>query len=149
MRVREMNRTECRNFLSKSRLVRLACEEDGQPYIVPTYLVLHGNFLFGFSSVGRKIQCMRANPRVCIEADEILRHNSWTSVVLQGTYEELPDTPEHTQARTEAYEVLRTVATWWEPAVTGVRHPEATESPAYIFYRIHIERITGRQAEQN
>jgi uncharacterized protein len=34
---------------------------------------------------------MRANPKVCVQADEIQNQGEWISVIVYGEYEELPD----------------------------------------------------------
>ncbi|HKA21632.1 MAG TPA: pyridoxamine 5'-phosphate oxidase family protein [Blastocatellia bacterium] len=143
MLVTRMKREECNRFLAKNGLARLACEMDGQPYVVPVYLISDGRFLFGFATMGFKIDCMRANPRVCVEFDEIKNPNQWVSVVVFGDYEELPDMPEYRASRNHALDLLKKRAMWWEPASVAVENSKPI-SP--IFYRITIDRITGRRA---
>jgi nitroimidazol reductase NimA-like FMN-containing flavoprotein (pyridoxamine 5'-phosphate oxidase superfamily) len=58
---------------------------------------------------------MRANPHVCVEAEEIVSPEEWASVIVFGTYEELPDTPDYQDARAIAHDVLQTKGSWWEP----------------------------------
>ena len=41
---------------------------------------------------------MRANPLVSVEADEIIDQSHSTSVIVQGRYEELLDTPDRRNA---------------------------------------------------
>jgi hypothetical protein len=36
--------------------------------------------MHGFCMVGQKIGWMRANPLVCVEADEVVNHTGWASV---------------------------------------------------------------------
>ncbi len=45
---------------------------------------------------------MRANPRVCVEMDEIAAYDQWVSVIAVGRYEELPETPGSDGARLQA-----------------------------------------------
>lgn len=144
MLIHEMKIQECRDALAQASLARLACEMDGQPYAVPVYLVYDGNYLFGFSTLGFKIDCMRANPLVCVEIDDVKSQDEWMCVLVFGSYEELPDTPENKAARAQAYELLKKRAMWWEPAC--VVHRDYPRSLAPIFYRIHIDRMTGHRA---
>ena len=77
---------------------RLACVHEDQPYIVPVFLASDaatagGPSLYGFTTRGTKVDWMRKNPRVCVEADEILDFDEWVSVVVVGRYEELSDVP--------------------------------------------------------
>ena len=61
---------------------RLACACNNRPYIVPIYFVYDDDRLYCFSTLGRKIEWMRENPLVCVEADEVRGHDDWTSVIV-------------------------------------------------------------------
>src|SRR5690606_37411330 len=91
MIIEEMSRQECLDLLSTARQGRLACVSEGQPYVVPITFSLDGNYLYSFSMLGRKVEWMRAHPKVCVQADEFGADRGWRSVVVFGTYEELPD----------------------------------------------------------
>jgi hypothetical protein len=146
MFVREMTETECFTALAQARLARLACASENQPYVVPLYLVYHDPFLYGFTTPGQKIEWLRANPRVCVEVDDIQSFDHWTSVIIMGRYEELPDSPEWGQERLRAYELLQQKVDWWEPG-GAARGPHGSTRPTQaIYYRIRIDRITGRRA---
>lgn len=146
MLIHEMTHEECHDALAQSNLARLACEREGQAYIVPVYLSYDGKYLYGFSTRGQKIDWMRANPLVCVEIDEVKSQNRWMSVVVYGRYEELPDTPEHKATRLHAHELLQKRAMWWEPAAcVALEHRESRNSVTPIFYRIRVDRMTGHQ----
>jgi nitroimidazol reductase NimA-like FMN-containing flavoprotein (pyridoxamine 5'-phosphate oxidase superfamily) len=146
MLIQEMTIKECKDALAQANLARLACEMDGQPYAVPVYLAYEGCDLFGFATMGYKIDCMRANPFVCVEIDDIKSKNQWMTVVVYGSYEELPDTPEYEAMRAHAHELLLKRAMWWEPACVSVAHRDCSKSLTPIFYCIHIDRMTGHRA---
>ena len=152
MLIHEMTEDECRTALERVGFGRLACARDNQPYVLPIYFSYDGTHLYGFSTpeqiygfstLGQKIEWMRSNPLVCLEIDERTTHHQWMSVVVSGRYEELPDTPDFECARAEAWEVLHKRAMWWEPAYVATEHREQF---APIFYRIHIKEMTGRRA---
>jgi uncharacterized protein len=143
MLIHEMTEDECRAALSQMNLGRLACVRTGQPYIVPVNFSYDGRHLYGITTLGQKIEWMRANPLVCVEIDERTTHDRWISVVVFGRYEELPDTREYQHARSHALELLQRRTLWWEPACVPT---EGREWRPPIFYRISIERVTGRQA---
>jgi len=151
MVIREMNREECLHVLAGAKLARLACANENQPYVVPVYLAYHeaSECLYGFTTPGRKIEWMRANPLVCVEVDEITAYDDWVSVIAKGRYEELAETPgsddERFQAerrphpfgepmppwaadnrqrlcadeRERACQALQTHPMWWEPGNTA------------------------------
>src|SRR5206468_11071813 len=72
-----------------------------------TTLFRSDRHLYSVAALGQKIEWMRANPLVCFEADEMMTHDHWMSVVVQGRYEELPDTPEWRAGRQLAYSLLQ------------------------------------------
>jgi len=106
MVIREMSKEECLRVLAGTRLARLACAHENQPYVVPVYLAYHGasGCLYGFTTPGQKVEWMRANPLVCVEVDEIAASDQWVSVIATGRYEELPETPGSDAARLRAQE---------------------------------------------
>ena len=143
MIIAELDRSECMALLAAARLGRLACCNDGRPYVVPVHFALEGEFLYGFSLVGRKIAWMRANPHVCVQVDEFDPDRQWRSVVVNGRYEELPDRIGWKVQRERAWSLLSRHAGWWEP---GGLKPVTEGTAPHLFYRIGIDEVTGRQA---
>lgn len=146
MFIHELTETECRQVLARASFGRLACARDEQPYVVPISLALDGSCLYGFTTSGQKIEWMRSNPKVCFETDEVVSESEWTSVVVFGRYEELTDTPEHESARAEALELLQRRPMWWEPGYIGEEHRDQPHSLTPIFFRIHIDKMTGHRS---
>jgi uncharacterized protein len=143
MRIQEMSEPECRALLAGTHVARLACAQNNQPYIVPIHVDLDGECLYGYATLGMKIEWMRQNPLVCVEMDELTTHGQWTSVVVFGQYEELPDTPHHEGSRRIAERLFQRHPMWWEPASVPVA---AHERRTPVVYRIRIGRMTGRRA---
>jgi nitroimidazol reductase NimA-like FMN-containing flavoprotein (pyridoxamine 5'-phosphate oxidase superfamily) len=144
MLIREMTMQQNAAVLARTRLGRLACTHDGQPYIVPFYFAYDGSSFYSFATVGQKIEWMRLNPKVCIQVDEIVAVDRWFSVIVVGLYEELYDEPELQDIREHAHRLLQTNASWWE---TAVRAPARQCPLAPLYYRINALQITGRAAE--
>ena len=146
MLITEMSHKESLDLLARKRLGRLACAQGSQPYVVPFYFAYYDCSLYSFSTVGKKIEWMRANPLVCVEVDDVVDSQEWTSVVVSGCYEELPDTPGWQSERDFAVSLLQQYAMWWEPALAKTLLP-GTERPLVpVFYRIHVVGISGRRA---
>jgi nitroimidazol reductase NimA-like FMN-containing flavoprotein (pyridoxamine 5'-phosphate oxidase superfamily) len=146
MFIHEMTFDECQRALQKINVGRLACARDGQPYSVPINFVFDGTYLYGFTTLGQKVEWMRSNPLVCFEVDEVISDNQWMSIIVFGRYEELPDEPEYEQARIHAHALLEKRAMWWEPAYMSQAHRDQPHSLIPIFYRIHIRSMTGHRA---
>ncbi|MFY9608112.1 MAG: pyridoxamine 5'-phosphate oxidase family protein [Blastocatellia bacterium] len=145
MVIQEMTPEECRKALAETGVARLACESAGQPYVVPVCLAYDGKCLYGFSTLGQKIEHMRANPLVCLEIDDVKDQHHWMSVVAFGRFEELPDKPEFKAVRLHALELLQKRATWWEAACVAWAHGDRANPLTPVFYRIHLDRMTGRR----
>jgi nitroimidazol reductase NimA-like FMN-containing flavoprotein (pyridoxamine 5'-phosphate oxidase superfamily) len=169
-----MSRDECLAALARGRLARLGCARDNQPYVVPIYYAFHkapdGDYLYGFTTVGKKVEWMRANPRVCVEWDEVARYDQWVSVIAFGRYEELPDfvaggsdcppgrspmratapePSEEDRERQRAQELLQQHTTWWQPgaaAYAASDHRDRSQPFRALYYRIRIDQVTGHQA---
>ena len=143
MDIQEMTAPQCRAMLGRARVVRLACSRDNQPYIVPIHVDLEDDFLYGYATLGQKIEWMRQNGLVCVELDELTSQGAWASVVVFGRYEELPRTPEYERARSVAERLFQQHPSWWEPAAVPLaEHPQRPP----IVFRIRIDRMTGRVA---
>jgi uncharacterized protein len=81
---RQLTNDQCIKALTHLGFGRLACSHDNQPYVVPIYFAYRERYLYSFATLGQKIEWMRANPLVCVEADEIVNHHNWISIVVQG-----------------------------------------------------------------
>ena len=149
MLIHKMIHEECISTLARLRFGRLGCARDNQPYVVPINFAHHERHLYAFSTLGQKIEWMRENPRVCVEAEEITSHFQWLSVVVFGRYEELSDTPEYKFERNLAYQALQDRAMWWQPASAACGPPKAADSLTPVYYRIHIDQVNGHRAMQD
>ena len=129
----DMTEQECRAMLAGTNTARLACAQNNQPYIVPIHVDLEGEFLYGYATLGQKIDWMRQNPLVCLEMDELTTDGRWASVVVFGRYEELPDTLEHEGSRSVAERLFQRRPVWWQPAsVPLAGHEQRTPSVVRI-----------------
>ena len=146
MLIQELSRQASLDLLARMRLGRLACARSTQPYVVPVYFAYNNNYLYSFSTVGQKIEWMRVNPLVCVEADEMVSSRQWTSVIVFGSYEELPDKPEWRNERDFAYKMLQENAVWWEPGYASSVLHGAERRLVPVFYRIQVVQITGHRA---
>jgi uncharacterized protein len=146
MIIHELTVAECEEFLGHATVGRLGCARKGQPYIVPVslYFGRDEKCLYGFSTVGKKIEWMRENPSVCVEIDAIADQHQWTTVLVIGRYEELDSSDEQRRARQRALDLFQQQSRWWLPAgatlSSGVQHASA------VVYRIHISSVSGRRA---
>ena len=143
MLIHHLTPAQCEELLTRTPIGRLACARMGQPYIVPISFSFDPieRALVSFSSVGQKIGWMRANPKVCVEVDEIVDQFNWASVLVTGRYEEIVASD---KARLErAQQLFQTRSAWWLP---GAAHLDGSDREAAVFFQIAIKEMSGRRA---
>lgn len=106
MLIDRMRPDDCGKLLARLGTGRLATARNGQPYIVPIYFAHEPERLYGFATLGRKIEWMRLNILVCVQADEVRNRNDWESVIVNGRYEEITNAFSHAGQRVHAQSVL-------------------------------------------
>jgi hypothetical protein len=140
-----MSRQECEELVARLGFGRLPCARDNQPYIVPIYFASAPNCFYGFATMDQKIEWMRLNSLVCVEADEVRSHIDWASVVVRGRYEEFH--PGYSKQRQQAQSMLEKMRSlWWDTGFAATQTRARLDWDIAIFYCIHIEQISGRCA---
>jgi nitroimidazol reductase NimA-like FMN-containing flavoprotein (pyridoxamine 5'-phosphate oxidase superfamily) len=142
MRIVATSQEECSDLLKRVSVGRLACSLDDQPYVVPVSFLYEGDFIYIFSTLGKKVEWMRQNPKICLQADEIGSWSNWTSVVVTGKYLELRD-PYYTSEREHAIEQLEQVTEWWRNPLAQRREQTNDLLIESVFFRIDIESMSG------
>lgn len=135
--IRMLNDEEVRGLFQSSRVARLGCVVNGEPYVVPINCHLEGNRLYSHSLSGLKIASLRENPSACIQVDQIESDLHWRSAIAFGKYEEITKS-------TERADVLSKLLRGF-PMLTPVESAIAIDgcSPEVVVFSIDIERITG------
>src|ERR687898_2661987 len=95
-RIRELPAEEIEALLRTAIVGRIACcghgaAGDGRPYLVPLAYGYDGAAVYAHSGPGRKLDLMRAEPRVTFEVDEAEAPDRWRSVIAEGTFEVIDD----------------------------------------------------------
>ena len=145
MRTIAVSQQECEELLQRITVGRLACSLDNQPYVVPVGFSYEPGCVYIFSTLGKKIECMRQNPKVCLQADEIRNESDWLSVIVTGTYLELGE-PQYTEQRQHARKLLERHNNWWLNPLAERREQTDDVSIKTVFFRIDIEAMSGLRA---
>lgn len=145
MVITEMTEEECRAFLAGTSFGRLGCSREDQPYVLPIYFAYELDFIYVLSTLGQKNEWMRANPKVCLEVDEIVNQSVWTSVIAMGRYQELPE-PRFTAEREHARTLLEKRGHWWQNALGERQLRSGDHLIAPLFFRIHVDSLSGLRA---
>jgi len=145
MQIVSISQQECSELLARVTVGRLGCAMDNQPYVVPVSFSYEPDFIYVFSTFGKKIEWMRNNPKVCLQVDEIGSGSNWTSVVVTGTYLELRD-PQYSAEREHARGRLSNSVQWWLTPLAQRREQVGDLEIEPVFFRIDIVSMSGLRA---
>lgn len=135
--IKTLNEDDARKLFETTRVARLGCIVDGEPYVVPINCVLEGHFVYSHSLNGLKISALRQNPRACVQVDEIEGELSWRSAIAFGKFEEIVKPDERAEILNKLFKLF--------PMLTPVESTIAHDGLAQevIVFRIRIERLTA------
>jgi hypothetical protein len=142
MIINDMTSEECQSLLARASIARLGCSLQDQPYVLPVYFVYEPDYIYVFSTLGKKIEWMRENPKVCVEVDEITSESQWVSVIANGQYQELP-VPRYQYEYEHAQKLFAARHRWWLNALAERRMRVRDHEIEPLFFRIRIESMTG------
>lgn len=146
MIIRELSADLCSTIIEKNRAARLGCSFEHRPYVVPIFYAYADGYAYAFTLPGRKLETMRANPRVALLVEEGGEGRGWRSVLAEGSFEELPDRIGHKRLRDRAWSLLSRHVDWWEPGALKPVAPMQAEHAYHVFFRVHLEQMSGREA---
>jgi uncharacterized protein len=123
--------------LQAGRVARLGCIVEGGPYITPINYYYEDSCAYSHSLPGLKISALRANPRACLQVDEVESDLNWRSVLAFGSYEEITN-------QSERKSILVKLLNRF-PMLTPVESAIAVDAspPPVVVFRIRIDRVTG------
>lgn len=148
----ELNEQQINNILTSQLIGRLACCDGKYPYIVPVTFAYDGQYIYGHSFEGKKIEVLRKNPFVCFEVDIANDISNWQSAVVYGQFEEL-EQKEAEEARSLLFNKVMPLQT-----VSSIHLHEHDEGTGHelsdkgrvkpIMFRININEKCGRFERQ-
>ena len=132
-----LSEKEALALISSGKIGRLGCVDDGEPYVVPINYVVDEGPIYSHSLPGRKIDAMRAHPRVCLQVDQIADDFHWRSAIAFGDFEEI-------RVPSDRRSILSKLLARF-PLLTPVESVMAQDAsaPGSIVFRIRIDRVTG------
>ena len=83
--MREMSRQESIDFLAAQAVGHLAVIDGDEPYVSPLSYVVIDETLYFRTRPGRRVNALKAHPRLCVESSEVEEDGGrWTSVCAWG-----------------------------------------------------------------
>lgn len=135
------------DLLHQQLIGRLGINGDKRPYVVPVSYAYDGQFIYGFTHEGLKVELLRQHPEVCFEVENTDNISNWKTVIAWGKFEELPQGSLRDQAIDKLNkrilpmlnsETMRLSPFW--PFI----NKEDTQSLHGVVYRIKLEEKSGR-----
>lgn len=149
----KLNADQIEEVLKHQVIGRIGCHADDITYIVPVSYAYDGEYIYGHTFEGMKVNMMRKNPKVCFQADKMKDKDmaNWQSVIAWGEFEELQQPDERRLALQKLNERMLPLissetmhlSTQW-PFL-----PEDADSIKGIVYRIRLKEKTGRFEKSN
>ncbi|MBY5814565.1 pyridoxamine 5'-phosphate oxidase family protein [Rhizobium leguminosarum] len=148
LHLRELTQGECYEVLEHARFGHLACCRNGQPYVVAVYFAFSGNMAYSFTMPGKKLSWMRENEKVCLQVEQQSNTGGWTSVVVDGVFEEFPDNDLWRSERIRAWSLLQAQPDWWEVGSLKPSDQPTLFEPPHVFFGILVHTVSGRRASR-
>ncbi len=146
----DLNDIQIYNLLTSQAVGRMACSDGKQPYIVPVTFAYDGEYIYGQTNEGLKLDILRKNPNVCFETGRMTDMRNWQSVLVYGRFQELKHAVAEMARNTLFKHVypLTTSSTInpYGHAVSSTVDDSTRIKP--VMYRIKINKITGRFEKQ-
>jgi len=141
LKVEDMAPAEMHALLQRESFGHLGCARDGRPYVVPMHYAYDGKELYFFTTEGMKTKFIEANPKVCLQVEEITDSTHWRSVMVIGQAEQLTSAEELQRAMKLITERNPSLT----PAISATQLDTWGRAVDIALYRINPELIDGRK----
>ncbi len=141
LKVEDMAPAEMHALLQRASFGHLGCAREGRPYVVPMNYAYDGKELYFFTTEGMKTQFIEANPKVCLQVEEITDSTHWRSVMVIGQAERLTSADEMQRAMQMIVERNPSLT----PAISATQLDTWGRAVDIALYRIKPELIDGRK----
>ena len=140
--IADLSDAEIGEVLGRVGYGHLACSRDDQPYVVPVHYAYFESNIYVYTTEGKKSEFISANPRVCLQAEEITDNQHWQSIIIDGVASRLTSEADRDLAFKRIVERNPTLT----PAVSIHWMDDWVRENIEVIYRIVPERMSGRRA---
>jgi nitroimidazol reductase NimA-like FMN-containing flavoprotein (pyridoxamine 5'-phosphate oxidase superfamily) len=144
LEVKDMTFGEIEELLDRVRYGHLGCAQNNHPYVVPVHFAYDDRTIYIYTTEGKKSDMIDANSEVCLQVEDVIDDENWSSVIIVGDAEKL--TPE--KEREKALAAIKETNPTLTPAlsVRWIDKWVREQKNAEVIYRINRKSITGRKA---
>ena len=140
--IEDLSDREIEELLSRVGYGHLACSINDDPYVVPVHFAYRNRQIFVYTTDGKKSHIIDQNPRVCLQAEEVVDNQNWESVIVTGVAEKIIRPDEREAALAAITKVNPTLT----PAVSIHWLDNWIRENIEVVFRITPVRTTGRRA---
>jgi uncharacterized protein len=140
--VKELSDDEIVELLKRTGYGHLACSRDGKPYMVPIHFAFDNGAIYVYTTEGKKYEIIKDNPRVCLQAEEVIDNQHWQSVIVDGEAQQILDEAE----RERAMKLIVAVNPTLTPAVSVRWLDNWVRENIEVIYRIYPLQMSGRRS---
>jgi nitroimidazol reductase NimA-like FMN-containing flavoprotein (pyridoxamine 5'-phosphate oxidase superfamily) len=138
--VKEMERPDIEELVSRVGYGHLACSEDRQPYVIPIHYAYIKPDILVYTTCGKKTEIIDANPKVCLQIEEVVDNSDWRSVMVFGEAGQVTGPKDRRDALNSILASNPTLT----PAISIRWMDNWVRENREVIYRIRPHRITGR-----
>ena len=139
--IEDMKDADAREVFTRIGYGHLGCCDDNKPYVVPIHYSYNGEFVYIYTTEGRKADILEQNPEVCLQAEEVENNETWKSVMAFGSVERLIDEDQ----RQTALDLILEHNPKLTPAVSIRWMDSWVRENVEAIYRFRPRQISGRQ----
>lgn len=139
--VEELQNNETEEVLQRVGYGHFACARDNQPYVVPVHYVYDKPNVYIYTTEGMKTEIIKANPRICLQVEEVVDNGDWRSVIVTGEAEQIVG-----KEREEAVRRILATNPTLSPAVSIRWVDNWVRENIEVVYRITPDMMTGRSS---
>ncbi len=142
----ELRHSQIDTLLISQTVGRIGCHAGGHTYVVPVTYAYDGEYIYGHTQEGKKIEMMRGNPEICMEVDDIEGRANWRSAIVWGKYEELEGTAAESALLFLEDRLMPLQRSDTALPMYGLDQAHLVKNPQTIpvVYRIKVERKSGK-----
>ncbi|MBK9154192.1 MAG: pyridoxamine 5'-phosphate oxidase family protein [Chloracidobacterium sp.] len=82
--VKVMTAAEIEALLCRTNYGHLGCAADNHPYVLPIHFGYDDGTIYIYTTEGMKSAMIDANREVCLQVEDVVDNENWTSVIIVG-----------------------------------------------------------------
>jgi nitroimidazol reductase NimA-like FMN-containing flavoprotein (pyridoxamine 5'-phosphate oxidase superfamily) len=136
--IKNLDENSALEFLAGRKFGHLGCVlETGDPLVVPVNYLYQNQWIYIHSLPGQKLDALRANPKVCLQVEQIETACRWQSVIASGEFEEVEEASEKIQILREF------IARFERLTPVEAMSVENWNERGLVVFRIRIKHLSG------